>query len=108
MSTINFYVGWIGILAGLLLGAGIGLESPTADALAGLELRTDWKGRQWPLYKEAVQCIQSHGIRVDGCFIWAWTAREFQPQIPAPPCGRRGMAKRSAGGRWGRRDLSHG
>lgn len=47
----------------------IGLESPTEGSLRGLELRHDWKRRWWPRYKEAIQRIQSHGIRVNGCFV---------------------------------------
>ena len=47
----------------------IGLESPIEASLAGLELKTDWKRRHWPEYKQAVQRIQSHGIRVNGCFV---------------------------------------
>ena len=37
--------------------------------LEGLELKNDWKRRQWPKYIDAVDRIQSHGIRVNGCFI---------------------------------------
>ena len=47
----------------------IGLESPTEAGLRGLETRRDWKRRQWPLYKQAITRIQSHGIRVNACFI---------------------------------------
>ncbi len=47
----------------------IGLESPVEEGLAGLELRTDWKHKRWPRYEQAVRNIQSHGIRVNGCFI---------------------------------------
>lgn len=47
----------------------IGLESPMERDLAGLEVKTDWKRRRWPRYLEAVRRIQSHGIRVNGCFI---------------------------------------
>ncbi|MCG3179985.1 MAG: Hopanoid C-2 methylase [Phycisphaerae bacterium] len=47
----------------------IGLESPCASDLAGLELHSDWKRRRVPGYHEAVRNIQSHGIRVNGCFI---------------------------------------
>lgn len=47
----------------------IGFESPTAGGLRGLELRHDWKRRWWPHYKEAIHRIQSHGIRVNGCFV---------------------------------------
>ncbi len=47
----------------------IGFESPTQGGLRGLELRHDWKRRWWPHYQEAIQRIQSHGIRVNGCFV---------------------------------------
>ncbi|MGA2797983.1 MAG: radical SAM protein [Thermoguttaceae bacterium] len=47
----------------------IGLESPTEAGLAGLELKVDWKRKQWPHYKQAIRRIQSHGIRVNGCFV---------------------------------------
>jgi radical SAM superfamily enzyme YgiQ (UPF0313 family) len=47
----------------------IGLESPDEGALAGIELRTDWKRRQAASYLEAIARIQRHGIRVNGCFI---------------------------------------
>jgi len=47
----------------------IGLESPVAAGLSGLELKTDWKRKRWPQYGEAVGRIQSHGIRVNGCFV---------------------------------------
>jgi len=47
----------------------IGLESPDPEPLTGLELVSDWKRRKQPGYREAVQRIQSHGIRVNGCFV---------------------------------------
>jgi radical SAM superfamily enzyme YgiQ (UPF0313 family) len=47
----------------------IGLESPIEAGLLGLELRNDWKLRRFPLYKEAIRTIQSHGITVNGCFV---------------------------------------
>ena len=47
----------------------IGLESPTEAGLRGIELKHDWKRRWWPHYKEAIRRIQSHGIRVNGCFV---------------------------------------
>lgn len=47
----------------------IGLESPNGNGLSGLEMKSDWKQRQLPRYKEAVRSIQSHGITVNGCFI---------------------------------------
>jgi len=61
-------------LLGLMREAGcaqvlIGLESPVEAGLAGIELKRDWKRKRWPEYKEAVRRIQSHGIRVNGCFV---------------------------------------
>lgn len=47
----------------------IGLESPGADGLDGLEMKGNWKLRQFPSALEAVQRIQSRGVRVNGCFI---------------------------------------
>jgi radical SAM superfamily enzyme YgiQ (UPF0313 family) len=47
----------------------IGLESPSAEALSGIEIKQNWKARQLPAYKEAIKTIQSHGISVNGCFI---------------------------------------
>jgi radical SAM superfamily enzyme YgiQ (UPF0313 family) len=47
----------------------IGLESPVEAGLAGLECKVDWKRKHWPQYKEAIRRIQSHGIRVNGCFV---------------------------------------
>jgi radical SAM superfamily enzyme YgiQ (UPF0313 family) len=47
----------------------IGLESPTARPLAGLEARRDWKRRRFDSYREAIDRIQSHGIAVNGCFV---------------------------------------
>jgi len=47
----------------------VGLESPDAADLAALEGRRNWKHHQQPRYREAVRRIQSHGIRVNGCFI---------------------------------------
>jgi radical SAM superfamily enzyme YgiQ (UPF0313 family) len=47
----------------------IGLESPTEAGLRGMELKHDWKRRWRPQYKDAIRRIQSHGIRVNGCFV---------------------------------------
>lgn len=47
----------------------IGLESPVSEGLAGVELRRDWKHQRLPEYRRAVWRIQSHGIRVNGCFV---------------------------------------
>ena len=47
----------------------IGLESPVEAGLPGIELRTDWKRKRFPQYKDAIRNIQSHGITVNGCFV---------------------------------------
>lgn len=47
----------------------IGLESPEALGLDGLEVLNNWKLKRLPRYGEAVRRIQSHGIRVNGCFV---------------------------------------
>ncbi len=47
----------------------IGFESPVADGLGNLELRTNWKEKQFSRYREAIQRIQSHGVRVNACFV---------------------------------------
>ena len=47
----------------------IGLESPSAGPLAGLEQRADQKARWAPHYAEAIRAIQSHGVAVSACFI---------------------------------------
>jgi radical SAM superfamily enzyme YgiQ (UPF0313 family) len=47
----------------------IGLESPEPSALAGIELKRDWKLRKFDTYEQAIRTIQDHGIRVNGCFI---------------------------------------
>ena len=47
----------------------IGLESPVEEGLHRLELRSDWKRKRLPAYRDAVHRIQSHGIRVNGCFV---------------------------------------
>ncbi|MEO1236519.1 MAG: radical SAM protein [Planctomycetota bacterium] len=61
-------------LLGMMRAAGcaqvlIGLESPTAAGLRRLELRSDWKHKRLSTHKEAVRRVQSHGIRVNGCFV---------------------------------------
>lgn len=48
----------------------IGLESPTQSALDGVELNNNWKSRTQSTYKRSLNNIQSHGIRVIGCFIF--------------------------------------
>ena len=47
----------------------IGFESPLESGLDGLELNSNWKVKRWPEYVQAVRDIQSHGIRVNGCFV---------------------------------------
>lgn len=47
----------------------IGLESPSDPALAGIELRRDWKRTQGGRYAEAVEKIQSYGVAVNACFV---------------------------------------
>jgi radical SAM superfamily enzyme YgiQ (UPF0313 family) len=46
----------------------IGLESPTPDALDGID-RSGWKRRHAARALDGVRLIQSYGIRVNGCFI---------------------------------------
>ena len=47
----------------------IGLESPVEAGLAGMELNSNWKHREFPHYRDAINEIQSHGISVNGCFV---------------------------------------
>jgi radical SAM superfamily enzyme YgiQ (UPF0313 family) len=61
-------------LLGLMRDSGcqqvlIGLETPRAASLDGLELKSNWKLRQQDAYKSAIAKIQSYGITVNGCFI---------------------------------------
>lgn len=61
-------------LLGLMRDSGcqqvlIGLETPRADGLNGLELKRNWKLHQQDSYRAAIAKIQSFGITVNGCFI---------------------------------------
>lgn len=47
----------------------IGLESPTAGGIDGVELRRNWKRGRFDRYLQAVERVQSHGIAVNGCFV---------------------------------------
>lgn len=47
----------------------IGLESPTAAGLDGVELRKNWKLGRFAGYGEAIERIQAHGVAVNGCFV---------------------------------------
>jgi radical SAM superfamily enzyme YgiQ (UPF0313 family) len=61
-------------LLGLMRDSGcqqilIGLESPRRTSLSGVELKNNWKARQFDHYAEAIAKIQSYGVTVNGCFI---------------------------------------
>ncbi len=47
----------------------IGLESPTAGGVEGVELRRNWKRGRFDRYLAAIERVQSHGIAVNGCFV---------------------------------------
>ncbi len=47
----------------------IGLESPDAQSLNGIETKTNWKAKRADRYLRAIETIQSHGIAVNGCFV---------------------------------------
>jgi radical SAM superfamily enzyme YgiQ (UPF0313 family) len=47
----------------------IGLESPGASALEGVEMRANFKARRAACYAPALRRIQARGITVNGCFI---------------------------------------
>jgi radical SAM superfamily enzyme YgiQ (UPF0313 family) len=47
----------------------IGLESPGAPALEGIEMHANFKARRAPRYASALRRIQARGITVNGCFI---------------------------------------
>lgn len=47
----------------------IGFESPVEEGLNDLELRRNWKKERFPRYRETIERIQSHGIRVTACFV---------------------------------------
>lgn len=47
----------------------VGLENPSPSALQGVETKGNWKARQSTFYREAIERIQRHGIRVNGCFV---------------------------------------
>jgi radical SAM superfamily enzyme YgiQ (UPF0313 family) len=63
-----------GELLGLMRDSGcqqvlIGLESPRAASLNGIETNANWKARRLEGYGAAIARIQSFGITVNGCFI---------------------------------------
>ena len=47
----------------------IGFESPSYNALDGLEFNANWKAKRLDRYKAAVERIQRQGITVNGCFV---------------------------------------
>lgn len=47
----------------------IGLESTTASGLEGIEQKSNWKAKQLDSYMAAIDRIQRHNIRVNGCFV---------------------------------------
>ena len=47
----------------------IGLESPTAAGIDGVELRRNWKRTRFAQYLDAIERIQGNGVPVNGCFV---------------------------------------
>ena len=47
----------------------IGLESPSARELDGVERKANWKQKQSDSYRHAIETIQDAGITVNGCFV---------------------------------------
>jgi len=47
----------------------IGLESASQIGLRDVEMKSDWKAKQYDFYMSAIEKIQSHGISVNGCFV---------------------------------------
>ena len=47
----------------------IGLQSPVASGVDGLELKANWKHHRIDQYQRAVERIQERGITVNGCFV---------------------------------------
>ena len=47
----------------------VGLESPMAAGLDGLEHKSNWKRRQMDGYRRAIETIQDAGITMNGCFV---------------------------------------
>jgi radical SAM superfamily enzyme YgiQ (UPF0313 family) len=47
----------------------VGLESPAAAPLKGMEMRADMKAKWVDRYAQRIEAIQNHGVTVNGCFI---------------------------------------
>ena len=62
----------------------VGLETPSAQGLDGIELRSNWKYRKRAFYRAAIERIQSHGITLNGCFVLGLDgdSEEVFDQIP--------------------------
>ncbi len=61
-------------LLGLMQDSGcaqvlIGFESASPMGISGVEVKSDWKARQFDFYYAAIEKIQSRGISVNGCFV---------------------------------------
>jgi radical SAM superfamily enzyme YgiQ (UPF0313 family) len=46
----------------------IGFESPEGSDISGID-PMDWKAKQAPRYRQAIDALQSRGVSVNGCFI---------------------------------------
>lgn len=46
----------------------IGFESPNGADISGID-PADWKAKQAPRYRQAIDALQSRGVSVNGCFI---------------------------------------
>lgn len=73
-TEVDVSVGADEDLVALMRAAGcrqvlIGLESPRPQSLDGIELKRNWKATQLGRYPDAIARLQSHGIRVVGCFV---------------------------------------
>ena len=47
----------------------VGLESPSAMSLDGVERKANWKAKRRDYYLRSIERIQNHGITVNGCFV---------------------------------------
>jgi len=73
-SESDLSIAWDDELLSLMRDSGcaqilIGFESPNQSSLNGLEIKTNWKAKQYDEYMTAIERIQSHGISVNGCFV---------------------------------------
>lgn len=47
----------------------VGLESPSAMSLEGIEQKANWKAKRRDYYLRSIERIQNHGITLNGCFV---------------------------------------